>query len=88
MSKWDNIIKPTIVNMLEKKSNFVQRFIAAVLFTPVIIFALVWSSWTYFLFFFYVVMLSMLEFYKLIKRIQITPMRILGFFLKSDYFAK
>jgi len=64
--------------MLNHKSDFLQRFISALLFTPVIIFALLWSSWTYFLFFFYVVLLSMLEFYKLIKRAHICPIRIYG----------
>ncbi|WP_243018087.1 MULTISPECIES: phosphatidate cytidylyltransferase [Candidatus Cardinium] len=67
--------------MLKKQNNFVQRFCSIVLFTPVIIFAIFWSSWTYFLLFFYVVMLAMLEFYKLLKQANVTPMRGYGIFL-------
>ncbi len=67
--------------MLKKQSNFVQRFCSIVFFTPVIIFAIFWSAWTYFFLFFYVVMLAMLEFYKLLKQANVAPMRGYGIWL-------
>lgn len=67
--------------MLKEQSNFVQRFFSIVLFTPVIVFSIFWSSWTYFFLFFYVVMLSMLEFYKLMKHANVSPMRGCGVWL-------
>ncbi|WP_165941877.1 phosphatidate cytidylyltransferase [Cardinium endosymbiont of Culicoides punctatus] len=67
--------------MFENQKNIVQRFLSIVLFTPVITFAIVWSPWTYFFLFFYVVMLSMLEFYKLIKHTNVLPMRGWGIWL-------
>lgn len=67
--------------MLNKQNNFVERFCSIILFTPVIIFAIFWSSWTYFLLFFYVIMLAMLEFYKLLKQANVSPMRGYGIWL-------
>ncbi|WP_109997160.1 phosphatidate cytidylyltransferase [Candidatus Cardinium hertigii] len=64
--------------MLSTHSNFIQRFISAIFLTPLILFALVWSPWSYFFLFFYVVLLTMLEFYKLIKQAYVTPMRLYG----------
>ncbi|MGI2298743.1 phosphatidate cytidylyltransferase [Candidatus Cardinium hertigii] len=67
--------------MLKKQNNFVQRFFSIVFFTPVIVFAIFWSAWTYFFLFFYVVMLAMLEFYKLLKQANVAPMRGYGIWL-------
>lgn len=64
--------------MLKKQTNFVQRFFSIIIFTPVIIFAIFWSPWTYFSLFFYVILLSMLEFYKLIAQTNVSPMRLYG----------
>ncbi|TSJ81040.1 MAG: phosphatidate cytidylyltransferase [Candidatus Cardinium sp.] len=67
--------------MLKKQNNFIQRFFSIVFFTPVIIFAIFWSAWTYFFLFFYVVILAMLEFYKLLKQANVAPMRGYGVWL-------
>ena len=67
--------------MLKKQNNFVQRSFSVMLFTPVVIFAIYWSPWSYFSLFFQVVMLAMLEFYKLIQQAQVRPMRIYGIVL-------
>ncbi|ROT47529.1 phosphatidate cytidylyltransferase [Candidatus Cardinium hertigii] len=64
--------------MLLTQNNFLQRFLSGLFFTPVVIFAIFWSPWTYFFLFFYVMGLSMLEFYKLIKQAHVAPMRIYG----------
>ncbi|AXI24372.1 Cytidylyltransferase family [Cardinium endosymbiont of Sogatella furcifera] len=64
--------------MFKTQNNFAQRFFSTVFFAPVITFAIFWSAWTYFFLFFYVAMLAMLEFYKLLKQANVTPMRGYG----------
>ena len=73
--------KQHLIVMLKTQNNFVQRFCSIVFFTPVIVFAIFWSAWTYFFLFFYVVMLAMLEFYKLLKQANVAPMRGYGVWL-------
>lgn len=67
--------------MLYKQRNFIQRTISIVLFTPLIILSLMWSPWTYFFLFCYIMLLSMLEFYKLIEKLQIHAIRIYSILL-------
>lgn len=81
MQAMPRVFKTALTIMLKKQNNFVQRFFSIVFFTPVIIFAILWSAWTYFFLFFYVVMLAMLEFYKLLKQANVAPMRGYGIWL-------
>ncbi|CAH2559675.1 Phosphatidate cytidylyltransferase [Cardinium endosymbiont of Oedothorax gibbosus] len=81
MQAMHRLLKTDPTPMLKKQNNFIQRFLSIVFFTPVIIFSIFWSAWTYFFLFFYVVMLAMLEFYKLLKQANVAPMRGYGIWL-------
>ena len=77
--------------MLYKQKNFIQRSLSIVLFLPLVLIALIWSQWTYFCLCFYILLLSMLEFYKPFERIQIHAIRsygtLLGLLLYTLSFA-
>ena len=64
--------------MLYKQKNFIQRSLSIALFLPLVLIALIWSQWTYFCLCFYILLLSMLEFYKPFERIQIHAIRSYG----------
>lgn len=77
--------------MLYKQKNFIQRSLSIALFLPLVLISLIWSQWTYFCLFFYILLLSMLEFYKPFERIQIYAIRsygtLLGLLLYTLSFA-
>ncbi|XWN35669.1 MAG: phosphatidate cytidylyltransferase [Roseivirga sp.] len=84
--------------MLLPHHQFKQRVLSALVAIPVVILALFWSVWSYFLLFFVIAMFSLLEFYKLVGLVGARPQRlwgtlgglliyVLAFMHSSGYFA-
>lgn len=64
--------------MLNNYSNLTRRTISALVAIPIVIGAIYWSPWSYFLLFLLIVFLTMLEFYQLIKLQGASPLRLWG----------
>ena len=63
-------------------NQFTKRMASALVVAPIVIFMIYWSAWSYFFLFFYVMLLAMLEFYKLLKMNGgALPLRIWGTFV-------
>jgi phosphatidate cytidylyltransferase len=67
-----------LISVLTKFNNLTQRLITGILGSAVIIFCIVYSDWTYFLIFFIVCLLSLLEFYRLSGTDGLLPQKIFG----------
>ncbi len=65
---------------LNKLNNLQQRVIAGLVAAPLIILALYWSEWGYFSLFFFICMMSQLEFYKLLGLDGNIPLKSYGTF--------
>ncbi len=64
--------------MLKQYSNLAQRAFSALVAIPIIVTAVCWNVWSYFLFFFFIVALTLLEFYKLVRVGGAKPHRFWG----------
>jgi phosphatidate cytidylyltransferase len=65
---------------LNRLNNLQQRVIAGLVAAPLIILALYWSEWGYFILFFFICMMSQLEFYKLLGLDGNIPLKSYGTF--------
>jgi phosphatidate cytidylyltransferase len=63
---------------LDKMSNVAQRTIAGSIGAAVLISSVCINEWTYFILFFFICLLSLFEFYKLIGKAEIKPNKVFG----------
>ena len=66
--------------MLTRYSNLTQRILAALVGIPIMLSAIYWSIWSYFLLFLLIMVLTMREFYQLISLQGASPCSIWGTF--------
>ena len=64
--------------MSQKYSQFKQRVLSALVAIPVVVTAICWHPWSYFLLFLVIVVVSMLEFYKLALHSGVHPNKAWG----------
>ena len=64
--------------MLQKNSHFTKRVLTALVAMPIVIAAVYWSAWSYFFLFLFLVVATMLEFYKLARLGGLSPHRPWG----------
>lgn len=64
--------------MSSKYSHLTQRILSALVAMPIVIAGIYWSMWSYFLLFLFIVVLAMLEFYRLVGLDGIGPNKFLG----------
>ena len=67
--------------MPSQYSNLVKRILSSLFAIPIILIAIYWSMWSYFLLFFFIMVFCMLEFYKLVGIKGVLPQRFLGIFI-------
>jgi phosphatidate cytidylyltransferase len=63
---------------IREHSELTQRIIAGVLGSAIIISSIIWNEWSYFVVFFFICMLSMLEFYRLLGSSGSLPLKTFG----------
>lgn len=73
--------------MLSKMSNLAQRVIAGVLGAAILINAIYWNEWSFFLVFAFIMSFSLWEFYGLLEKASYKPMKKYGFFLGLGLFT-
>lgn len=69
-----------MTSILNRYSNLKQRIISALVTGPIVITAIYWNEWSYFIVFFIIAMLSMLEFYRLAALAGVMPLKGWGTF--------
>jgi phosphatidate cytidylyltransferase len=69
-----------MISVLNKYNNITQRIITAILGIILVIFSVYFSQWTYFTLFFFVTILTQLEFYKLTGLDGMLPLKSTGTF--------
>lgn len=65
-------------SILNRYSNLKQRIISALVTGPIVITAIYWNEWSYFITFFIIAMVSMIEFYRLAALAGIVPLKWWG----------
>jgi phosphatidate cytidylyltransferase len=73
--------------MLSKMSNLAQRVIAGILGATILINAIYWSEWSFFLIFAFIMSFSLWEFYSLLEKSGYKPMKIQGLVLANALFT-
>lgn len=64
--------------LLSRYNDLTQRIITAVIGAFVIIFAISWSQWSYFIIFLFIAVMAQLEFYKLLRLDEMVPLKSWG----------
>jgi phosphatidate cytidylyltransferase len=72
---------------LNSYSNLVQRVVAALVAVPLLIFLIVYHEWTFYGIFLLICILTQLEFYKLLKLDDNSPLRYYGTFCGAILFS-
>ena len=65
-------------SILSKYNRLTQRFITAIVGAAVLVFCMYWNEWTYFAIFFFICLISQLEFYKLVGLDGMVPLKYWG----------
>ncbi|MFP4091673.1 MAG: phosphatidate cytidylyltransferase [Cyclobacteriaceae bacterium] len=67
-----------MISVLNKYNNITQRIVTAILGIIIVIFSVYFSQWTYFALFFFITVLTQLEFYKLTGLDGMVPLKSAG----------
>ncbi len=73
--------------ILSRYNNLTQRIITALVGTVVVVGAILWGPWSYFVVFLFLTICTQIEFYNLIKAHGIVPLKYLGTFAGTLIFS-